>query len=451
MRAAIYLRQSLDRTGEELAVSRQRDLCRNIIELRGWTLVDEFTDNSISASDATKNRPGYNALVEAYDAGRFDALVCYDMDRLTRQPRQMEDWLDAAEQRGLALVTANGEADLTTDAGRTFVRVRMAFARGEVERKSARQKAAERQRATAGKAHGGRRSFGYTRDGQLFNTEAAPLREAYSAILAGASLYSIATQWNNRGLKTTAGKDWSGSTVRQVLVNPRYAGLRVYQGEVIGPAEWPALVTEDVWRATKDLLSAPGRRRGMPTGRINLLTGIALCGVCHQTIGSAVKYGQRVYACKRRDCFAVSRQQSAVDEWVVEHVTARLARPDAAAILARDDQPDVAQLRDDAAALRARLDTLAVEFADGELTPSQMRIATDRLKSKLAAVESQMFNANTHRLFDGVIGAADVRAAFDSLPLDRRRAIVDALVTITVLPIGKGGAFDPSKIRIDWK
>ena len=141
-RAAVYLRISLDQTGEGLAIDRQREQCEQILSQRGWTLALPPFEDSLSASDARKNRPGYDALVKAYDARQFDALVCYDMDRLTRQPRQMEDWLDAAEQHGLALVTANGEADLTTDAGRTFVRVRMAFARGEVERKSARQKAA---------------------------------------------------------------------------------------------------------------------------------------------------------------------------------------------------------------------------------------------------------------------------------------------------------------------
>ncbi|BDB44546.1 hypothetical protein IWGMT90018_49920 [Mycobacterium kiyosense] len=111
----------------------------------------EFVDSSVSASDARKNRPGYDALLRAYEAGEFDALVCYDLDRLTRQPRQLEDWIEAAEERGLALVTANGEADLTTDAGRMFARVKLAVARAEVDRKSRRQRDALSQRARLGR------------------------------------------------------------------------------------------------------------------------------------------------------------------------------------------------------------------------------------------------------------------------------------------------------------
>ncbi|WP_141753505.1 hypothetical protein ACLUU9_08325 [Rothia mucilaginosa] len=39
-------------------------------------------------------------------------MVCYDLDRLIRQPRELEDWIDRTESRGLFLVTANGDADL---------------------------------------------------------------------------------------------------------------------------------------------------------------------------------------------------------------------------------------------------------------------------------------------------------------------------------------------------
>lgn len=68
-------------------------------------------DNGFTASDRRKDRPGYDQMVKAYEAGEFDAILCWDLDRLTRLPRQLEDWVDAAEERGLVIVTANGEAD----------------------------------------------------------------------------------------------------------------------------------------------------------------------------------------------------------------------------------------------------------------------------------------------------------------------------------------------------
>ncbi len=90
-RAAVYLRVSLDATGEQLAVTRQREDCLKMAADRGWTVTREYVDNSISASDRRKVRPAYDQLVADYEAGAFDGLICWDLDRLTRQPRQLED------------------------------------------------------------------------------------------------------------------------------------------------------------------------------------------------------------------------------------------------------------------------------------------------------------------------------------------------------------------------
>jgi DNA invertase Pin-like site-specific DNA recombinase len=90
-------------------------------------------------------------MVEDFKAGRFNALVTWDLDRLTRQSRQLDDWIDAAESQGLRLVTANGEADLQTDGGRMYARIKAAVARAEMERKGARQSRAHLQRAAKGR------------------------------------------------------------------------------------------------------------------------------------------------------------------------------------------------------------------------------------------------------------------------------------------------------------
>ena len=96
-------------------------------------------------------QPSSECIVTDYEAGLLDSIVCYDMDRLTRQPRELEDWIDRAEQRGLLLVTANGDADLSTDGGRMYARIKVAVAHGEVEQKGARQSCAQRQRAEQGR------------------------------------------------------------------------------------------------------------------------------------------------------------------------------------------------------------------------------------------------------------------------------------------------------------
>jgi site-specific DNA recombinase len=63
VRAAIYLRVSLDRKMDGLAINRQRDDCLRITADRGWTVVGTYMDQSRSATDKTNRRPGYDRIV----------------------------------------------------------------------------------------------------------------------------------------------------------------------------------------------------------------------------------------------------------------------------------------------------------------------------------------------------------------------------------------------------
>ena len=92
-------------SGDRLAVTRQREACEQLVRQREWELTEVYEDNSISASDKAKDRPAYSRMRQDFEAGRFDALVCWDLDPLSRQPRQLEDWIDAAEDRGLVFTT----------------------------------------------------------------------------------------------------------------------------------------------------------------------------------------------------------------------------------------------------------------------------------------------------------------------------------------------------------
>lgn len=121
-RAAIYLRISLDAAMDGLAIDRQRQDCEALAEQRGWDVVHTYVDQSISASKKDVDRPDYDAMVASFERGEIDAIICWDLDRLTRQPAQLEEWIDRAEEQGLKLVTANGDADLATDGGRMYAR-----------------------------------------------------------------------------------------------------------------------------------------------------------------------------------------------------------------------------------------------------------------------------------------------------------------------------------------
>ena len=117
VRAAIYLRISLDREMDGLAIDRQREDCEKLAQFRGWEIVETYVDQSISASDKTKKRPAYLRMVADYEAGLLDAIVCYDLDRLARQPRELEDWIDRAESVAYFLSLRTATLTLAPTAG----------------------------------------------------------------------------------------------------------------------------------------------------------------------------------------------------------------------------------------------------------------------------------------------------------------------------------------------
>src|SRR5689334_16564748 len=109
MRAAIYVRQSLDKTGERAAVKRQLEACEALCKAKGFEIYGEpYEDNDTSASKL-KPRKHYTRLLEDAEAGKFDVIVVHHIDRLARRVRDLEDVLDI----GLPIATAVGDMDLS--------------------------------------------------------------------------------------------------------------------------------------------------------------------------------------------------------------------------------------------------------------------------------------------------------------------------------------------------
>jgi DNA invertase Pin-like site-specific DNA recombinase len=333
MRAAIYLRISQDAAGDGLAIDRQRADCEAIADRNGWTVVRRYSD-TLSASKRSTVRPEYEQMKADFLAGEFDALVTWDLDRLTRQPRQLEDWVDLAEDRGLIILTANGEADLSTDAGRRFARIKAAVARQEVERKSARQKAQTAQRHQAGLPRGGAGRFGYLKGNRVADPKTAPLVVwLFEHIAAGGSVNSAA-----KHLTEVTGTLWRTGRVRLTLQNPAYGGeiphgiydysgktKRLLRTEVVPAADGvEALVSAELAATVRALLDDPTRRTGPGPAPRHVLSGIAKCGVC----GSRMKALDLNYICaESRSHPTMSRrkfERRAAEEvflWYIAHPT----------------------------------------------------------------------------------------------------------------------------------
>ena len=453
-RAALYLRMSLDHTGEKLGIERQREQCESICAQHGWQIVGVYEDNSISATDARKYRPGYDNLVQAYAAGQFDALVCYDLDRLTRQPRQLEDWIDAAEGRGLAVVTANGEADLTTDGGRLFARMKLAVARSEVERKSARQKAAAHQRAKLGRPPLGTRLTGYTAKGETVPDEAELVRRIFAMFSAGESLRMIARTLTGEGVPTHRARkglptdgQWNPTSITTILTNPRYAGRAIYQGEVMTETvgNWEPLVGGDVFDLVQARLSDPRRKTNrVGTDRKHLGSGLYVCADCGQPCTS---FSNGRYRCKQAH---VNRSMPQVDSFVRDIIAERLRQPDVADLLTPATE-DLTPLLEESERLRTRLAAVESDYDAGLIDGHRFASAKEFIHAELAGVQQKMAVADRGTALGEVLGSEDPAAEFLAAGIMRQRVVIGALATVR-LHRGKRGSrsFDPQTVEIDW-
>lgn len=479
--AAVYCRISSDPSGQALGVTRQREDCIRLAESKGWAVTAVFTDNDISAFSG-KNRPRYQAMLDLVRARGCSAIVAWAPDRLHRSPRELEDFIDLLDKYSVAVETVqSGHWDLSTPGGRLVARQLGSVARYESEHKRARVRRAMEQRAAQGKPHG-RCPYGWDRQGS--RDIAVPehqrvVAEISRRIIGGDTLRAIARDLTARREPTPrdveirrkaerAGKvdlhrddcTWDAMAVRTLATRDRNAGLLVRAGKVVGAcANVDPLVDVGTFEQVKAVLADPSRKTSTGTVARHLLSGIARCGTCGGRMRVALRTygggGHGRHATPGYRCLPgghVSRNKDTLDGFVTAIVVGRLAREDATDLLVAERGPEAAQAAEEAALLRARLDNAADAFANGDIDRRQLTRITERLRPQIEAADARARIVDDTPLFAGVVGVADVQEAWDALPLSRKRAIVDALVSIRVLPSRTGrGVFDPDAVQITWR
>jgi site-specific DNA recombinase len=357
--------------------------------------------------------------------------------------------------------------DLSTPAGRMSARQLGAVAAYESEHKSERLKSARVQHAKLGKHHGGIRCYGYGKDGvTIVADEAAEIANACTAIAGGASLRSIVTDMNVRKVPTTTGKigGWTSQQLRQTLMSPRIAGYSTHKGTIVGTAAWPAIVDDATWRTVEAILGNPARRTNHGvTGAVRWLgSGLYICGGCGRRAmrcslsggSSTGGTGRHTYRCSNpdRDMKHVTRDAVALDGYVEKLIVARLSRPGTVdKLLHRDDTADVAALRVEQVQLGERKDAAAAMFANGAIDAVQLQTITKELHGRAEVIAATLAKAGWRSPLEP-LARGDVRGVWEKMALAQKRAVLDVVCDVTVLPSKPTTrGFDPDGVRIDWK
>lgn len=277
-RAADYTRLSQDQDGTSTACARQHQDSIAYHTQQGWETVDSFTDNDISAYNRKKKRPDFERMLHVIESGAVDVITIYRSDRLARQPKDLERFLDACEAHKVRLVSLT-EPEFGGVAGLMILRLLVNLANYESGVKAERVARRLLADAEQGIPHnGGTRAFGYTSAHEPHPLEAPVVREVVGRVLAGESLRAVSCDLNHRGILTVTGKLWRTGNFHRTLTSPKYAGLRVHKG-VIRTGTWEPIIDRTRWEQLQAVLTSNYRPNEVRIRR-HLLTGLVVCGRC---------------------------------------------------------------------------------------------------------------------------------------------------------------------------
>ncbi len=88
------------------------------------------------------------------------------------------------------------------------------------------------------------------------------------------------------------------------------------------------------------------------------------------------------------------------------------------------------------------------------MTPEKsaaVRGRSQQLTRRIDHLENRMSTAVGESPVTALIAAEDIPAAWRAMSLRDRKQVVDRLMTVTILPAGKGQRFDPEHLKIEWK
>lgn len=482
----IYCRISDDREGRQNGVERQERKCRALADQNGDEIVEVFVDDDRSAYSG-KPRPDYIRMLQYLRDGHADGAYALAPTRFYRRLDDGLDFFRLIAEKGLEVATVKqGRYDLSTADGRRDALRAAVDAQHESEQISERVRDAKADNLVKGEYRGGPRPFGYEGDGvTVKESEAEHVRAATHAVIAGDSLRAICRDLAAKGVRTVPrrykqadgsrgepeDREWTPAELRKMLLRPRNAGLMENKGEIVGKASWDPLVDEETWRACKAVLERPERRTTTSNGRVWLGSGLYRCGKdgCTETVRCSTSgtgsghVHQPAYRC--RTMKHVTRTAVTLDQYVTDRAIARLSRPDAAQLLlppatAGEGREELAKT---ANALRAKLDGYTQDYAADLITRQQFLDGTALTRKRLEKVEAQMSARAQRSVLESLpLGTPEVEQLWLTFHLDKQRAIIDAIMTVTILPAKRGrppgykpgtGAtyFDERAVHIQWK
>lgn len=133
MNFAIYARKSVCSDKSD-SVKNQLQMCKDFIYLKFKNekiFIKEFFDEGFSGKNT--ERPALAELMREIKEGSIDAIVVYQLDRLSRNVRDFSEIYGILEKKSVMFVSIKENIDTTTPIGKAMMYISMVFAQMERE------------------------------------------------------------------------------------------------------------------------------------------------------------------------------------------------------------------------------------------------------------------------------------------------------------------------------
>ena len=330
--AVIYARYS-SQNQRDVSIEQQYAACEVFAAREGFTVLNHYADRAVSGK--TDNRPAFQRMMKDALSGSFEYVIAWKSSRMGRN--MMQAMVNESKLADLGIRCLYVEEDFDdTAAGRFALRNMMNVNQFYIENMAEDVKRGMMDNAYKCMVNN-KPPLGYRkgRDGrfEIYEPEAAIVREIFTRLLSGWSLYDIMTDLNGRGIKTSTGKEWKKQSFQHLLSNDKYVGVYRFADTVIEDGV-PAILDRTTYDRVQILLKTKKKPRGKQ--RMNdeyLLTGKLFCGKCGAPMTSQTGTGKsgrkfNYYSCNRKRydhaCDKKNEPQAPLEKFVIEAIRAEL-------------------------------------------------------------------------------------------------------------------------------
>lgn len=236
---ALYSRKSKF-TGKGESIGNQVELCKEYVRTHFGeqvaTQIVVYEDEGFSGGNL--NRPAFQRMMEAAKEGKFQAIIVYRLDRISRNVSDFSGLIEELSRLNIAFISIKEQFDTSTPMGRAMMYIASVFSQLERETIAERIRDNMHELAKTGRWLGGTTPTGYgseavksvTVEGKtkkccklkLIPQEGEVVKAIYDTYLETDSLTLTEAALMKRGLRTKNGKYFTRFSIKSILQNPVY-------------------------------------------------------------------------------------------------------------------------------------------------------------------------------------------------------------------------------------